>query len=59
MIFIYKGLGEQGGAVAVTKGKGKGKGKKELVDFVVQYAKSGRAACAHCSEKILKVIYLF
>lgn len=57
MIFIYKGFGEQGGAVAVTKGKGKG--KKELVDFVVQYAKSGRAACAHCSEKILKVIYLF
>lgn len=45
-------FGDQG-AVAVSKGKGK-KGKKELVDYVVDYAKSNRAACVACSEKIPK-----
>ena len=37
----------------MSKGKGK-KGKKELVDYVVEYAKSNRAACVACSEKIPK-----
>ncbi len=49
---MFLGFGDQG-AVAVGKGKGK-KGKKELVDYVVEYAKSNRAACVACSEKIPK-----
>lgn len=41
---------------AATNGKSSKKAKKEAVkDFEVEYAKSGRAACKICEEKILKV----
>jgi len=49
---FFLGLGDQG-PVTVSKGKGK-KRKKELVDYVIEYAKSSRSSCAGCSEKIPK-----
>ena len=51
-IGYFLGLGDQG-PVTVSKGKGK-KGKKELVDYVIEYAKSSRSSCVGCSEKITK-----
>lgn len=59
---LILGLGGVGAVEVGKKGKGKvskstGKaaGGKKLLDFSVQYAKSGRAACRGCLEKILKV----
>ena len=61
--FSNEALGSLGSVEVTKKGRGKGKGKDsgslKLLDFCVQYAKSGRAACRGCSEKILKVHYLF
>lgn len=54
------------GAVAVPAKKGRGKAAKgkdqpayTLQDYTIEYAKSGRAACRSCLEKIPKVIHLF
>lgn len=51
-----KGIND--GTIAVVPSK-KGKGKKDKVvehfsDYVIEYAKSGRAACRGCLEKIAK-----
>ena len=62
------GLGGAGAVEEPKKGRGKGSksgksaGGKKLLDFSIQYAKSCRAACRGCLEKILKVypkIYQF
>lgn len=56
------------GSIVVPEPKGRGKGKKRagenssasslsaalLKDFGIEYAKSGRAACAGCEQKIPK-----
>lgn len=54
----YKGIND--GTIAVIPSK-KGKGKKDKVvehfsDYTIEYAKSGRAACRGCLEKIAKVL---
>ncbi|XP_042855321.1 poly [ADP-ribose] polymerase 1-like isoform X2 [Penaeus japonicus] len=50
--------GSGGGAAPDTGGKGgkkgKGRAKKGVNDFTAEYAKSGRAMCRGCDEKILK-----
>lgn len=56
---LLQGIREGTIAEVPTK-KGRGKGKTEKVaeqysDFVVEYAKSSRAACRGCLEKIAKV----
>jgi len=53
-------LGGVGAVEVGKKGRGKGSksskapGGKKLLDFCIQYAKSGRAACRGCLEKVLK-----
>lgn len=50
------------GTVAPAPGKKKGKvslKKKTSNDFSVEYAKSGRAVCCGCQDKIVKVRLLF
>lgn len=57
---LTESAGSGGVSAPSSSGKGSKKGKKEAVnagmrDFVAEYAKSGRATCRGCEDKIKKV----
>jgi hypothetical protein len=60
---FFKGISD--GTMAEIPGKkAKGKGKTEKVvehfsELLIEYAKSGRAACRGCLEKVGKVLSIF
>jgi len=61
ILFFFEGLALLGAVAKPAPKKGRGKAAAsaakggELLDYSVEYAKSGRAACRGCLEKIEKV----